>query len=822
METPPPHLVRFLASVRIITLRRAGARSGAWILAGTVTLFVVLAVITAWTLRGDILWLFFKCGVAALTLAGLVVWIQQARLLGTYRGVANCALPDPPSQLREEIVAAADFLDTEQRSELADLYLERLDRTIARGAPYPTRYSAPWRLQVPTLVLAVAAVGGLIMLRHAPMELGYSLLATATDGRPPVEPAPIWSSLTLELVFPRHTGRPPQILANPSGVLRVPAGTKVSAQVTPHTHSVALTGVLVTDAIDGSAATEIEFTDQGIIRHGEFTVRGSGSWQVVSGEQQAPAFPIEIEEDRSPEIELLPLSKDEANAAETDVVDLRFRARDDFGLVSAELVFELPAGEEQPEDTRVVRLPIDPPPPGARTWNHHYAWKLASLSVEDRVELTYWVEVRDNDPGLGTSPLEDPPGKVTRSAAMQLRIEDAESRHEDNLVALREIRDAAVDLLATRLTSPALAPSATADELSPLDRLFEMHSVLGASASLLGQLNLAIDALSVDTLSPERDVAVLTAIHERLLKLHREETLLHEDVRVLPGGEQHPGLVPALRAIARHNPKEVTGLEDEIIRLDDLVDTQIIEQIEGLVARLQTSQQRLVELLEALKAGDESVRAELELLHQRVLEDLRRVAQARSMLSKEVGSEFLNTDAFEAMQDQVQHQDVMEQLRRGEIDKALESARSALSEIQQLRDDVQGKLAEAPQASLSPEEQARLEVLRELSRIQDAQSGIRAESRKLHQQQRDALTELEVDSKRAQELKKRAKNILERYDHVRDARLGRRARTSFEDSRQALKHLVGELEKPDPGLLSSAEQADTAARAAASAAKHGQ
>ncbi|MGB1275845.1 MAG: hypothetical protein ACPG77_08850, partial [Nannocystaceae bacterium] len=491
-------------------------------------------------------------------------------------------------------------------------------------------------------------------------------------------------------------------------------------------------------------------------------------------------------------------------------------------MVSAELVFELPAGEEQPEDTRMVRLPIDPPPPGARTWNHHYAWKLASLSVEDRVELTYWVEVRDNDPGLGTSPLEDPPGKVTRSAAMQLRIEDAESRHEDNLVALREIRDAAVDLLATRLTSPALAPSATADELSPLDRLFEMHSVLGASASLLGQLNLAIDALSVDTLSPERDVAVLTAIHERLLKLHREETLLHEDVRVLPGGEQHPGLVPALRAIARHNPKEVTGLEDEIIRLDDLVDTQIIEQIEGLVARLQTSQQRLVELLEALKAGDESVRAELELLHQRVLEDLRRVAQARSMLSKEVGSEFLNTDAFEAMQDQVQHQDVMEQLRRGEIDKALESARSALSEIQQLRDDVQGKLAEAPQASLSPEEQARLEVLRELSRIQDAQSGIRAESRKLHQQQRDALTELEVDSKRAQELKKRAKNILDRYADVRDARLGRQARNSFEDSRQALKHLVGELEKPEPGLLSSAEQADKAARAAASAAKHGQ
>ena len=92
---------------------------------------------------------------------------------------------------------------------------------------------------------------------------------------------------------------------------------------------------------------------------------------------------------------------------------------------------------------------------------------------------------------------------------------------------------------------------------------------------------------------------------------------------------------------------------------------------------------------------------------------------------------------------------------------------------------------------------------------------------KLHQQQRDALAELDLDSDRAKELQKRAEKLLERYDEVRDARLGRRARNSFEDGRQALKHLAAELEKEKPGLLSSAEQADKAARALDSAATYG-
>ncbi len=805
----------------MISLRRLAARSGLWVVAGSGLLFVLFAVITAWTLRGDIFRIVCLCGVTALAALTTLALARRALHLRSLVNVARAI--DQKAPLREDLLAAAEFAVQPQRGELRDLFIARIDESLARTRPNPARYARGLQLRAPGLLLAAAVVSAGVGVFSPQTTTGFALLLAGRDGHPPRPPSPIWSSLVLDLTFPSHTGRQPQSLVNPSGVLRVPAGTEVGVNVTPlDADDLRLT--LVTDDSD-ETAEEVALVEVDGELLGQFVIRSSGSWQLHATGREAPTFPIELEVDQPPEIELLPLPRSQANAAETDVVDLRFRARDDFGLAAAELVFEVPevVGEtdEDAPAPRVVRLPIDPPPPGARVWNHHYSWDLKSLSVDDRVELSYWIEVRDNDPGLGLEPLPDPPGKVTRSAVLQLRVEDAESRHEENLVALRELRDAAVDLLATRMTSPALSEE-SGETLLPRDRLYELRSVLAASAMLLGQLSQAIEALSVDTLAPERDVAVLSAIHERLVKLHRDETQLHEQATFTDTGLPSPTLPTAFAGLVRHNAKEVAGLEDEIIRLDDLVDTQIMEQIESLVARLQASQQKLVELLEALKAGDESVRAEIELLHQRVRDDLRRVAEARSMLRKELNSEFLNSDAFAAMEQQVAHQDVMEQLRRGDVDGALQQARDALSEIQKLRDDVQGKLADTPQAQLSPEEQARLDLLRELSRIQDAQTGVKGHSRELHQQQRASQADLQVGEKQATSLAKQVEKLLEQFDEVRDARLGRNARNAFEDGRQALKRLQAELNKPNPSLLPSAERAQEALMALEDAARHAQ
>jgi DNA repair exonuclease SbcCD ATPase subunit len=313
---------------------------------------------------------------------------------------------------------------------------------------------------------------------------------------------------------------------------------------------------------------------------------------------------------------------------------------------------------------------------------------------------------------------------------MRLLLRDEAREHADNLESLAALRDAAVDLLARRMLADAPGPAdhvrtdsdpdlddPAVDELPPGDSaavrtLARARGLLAASEQLLAAIGAAIDALSVDNLTPARDVATLTAIHRRLMDLHRREAELHTEVP--QGAELTRSLAGPLARLAGMNRQQTAQLEDEIIRLDDLVDDQVVAQIEQLVARLQASQQKLIDLLEKLKAGDESVRGEIDQLQQRIREDLRRLAEARSKLDKEVGQEFLNLDAFDAMEAKMRQQDVSEQLRQGDVDGALQQARGALDELRTLRDSVQQRIGDNARAAegMTPQERARMELMR--------------------------------------------------------------------------------------------------------------
>ncbi|MCA9634984.1 MAG: protein kinase [Myxococcales bacterium] len=513
-----------------------------------------------------------------------------------------------------------------------------------------------------------------------------------------------------------------------------------------------------------------------------------------------------IEPDEAPEVELLPLAAADRAPSELDSVDITFRARDDFGIARAHLVIAADGGEG--EETR---LDLGAPPDQARAWNHRYAWDLSQMPIEERRALEYWIEVRDNDPArIGADPL---PGKVTRSTRMRLEIHDRESEHAANIEGLRELRDAAVDHLAHRLLAAAFAAEPPA-LLAALDEARSLHAEIG---DLLAGLATMIDQLSVDPLTRERDVANLTAIHRRLRAIYLDEAAAH--AKMPPGAELGAGgrartLLASLAAISE---RLVRQLEDEIIRLDDLVDNQIVDRIEALVARVEASQRKLVELLERLRAGDRTVEPAIEELQQRLREDLRRIAEARAQLHKEVDSEFLNLDAFRALESRLSHEDVMESLRRGDVDGALERARERLEELRGLRDSVQERLANAPSEQLSPQERARLVLLRELSRLQDTERGIEGESRTIHERWRAQVSQQALDDADATALKKRAEGLRESIESINDARLDREARRALDDAAEHLDRLSKtgnalEAQEGAEGLVDALERALAGAR----------
>ncbi|MCA9701659.1 MAG: hypothetical protein KC431_29330, partial [Myxococcales bacterium] len=488
----------YLGAVRRIQLRRG---LGAWGLEFVVVAALSTAVVVAtvgYTLRGDLGAIVGPTlGLAAL---GLLTFgrLRALRLglrspLTIARGIARAGGPlrmrprarssgsdarqraelERDAILRHEILGATELWQlepvtsgasadwTERSPELAAAYIRRIGATTLDLDP---RLALPLPYLLPRIILALTMVASAVgVLAGESGRQGLDLLLAAEDGRPPPPPQPVWTSLELELVYPAHTHRSPRRVTNPSGSLRMPAGTVVNVDMVVEQATEAVRLVMIPDSLELSAAPEpevhalerVDDTDGAASTssrwRGSFVVRGSGSWvvalvdddddrdpsELAVSERRSVPMPIELEVDAPPEVELLPLPATRREARETDRVELRFSARDDFGVVSAELVYELgEIGEE-----RRLRLPAGEAPGGAaRSWRHRYSWDLSAIPLDARSEVSYWIEVRDNDPGLGLQPLVDGPGKVAASARQQLVVHDSEAEHAENIRDLQAIR----------------------------------------------------------------------------------------------------------------------------------------------------------------------------------------------------------------------------------------------------------------------------------------------------------------------------------------------------------------------------------------------
>lgn len=775
---------------------------------------------------------------------------------GPLRQVATDEEREGDVVLRHELLGATQLWqalehdDTSDRHgsspELAAAYVQRVGVATLDLDP---KLALPRPRRAPRALGALLALGVLTGLVIDPLGArGVALLLAGADARPPPPPQPVWSSLMLVLDYPEHTRRPDRRVPNPSGTIRAPAGTRITLELEAAGPADAVRLVLTHGRLElasAPAAQVVEFERVGEPEDqrwsGQFTVRGAGSWVIAllddPGENDAAALAVaarrsapmgfELEVDAMPEVELLPLPDDQREVSETDRVQLRFSARDDFGLVGADLVYELLTAEGELERHR---LPAGKAPGGsARAWRHRYAWDLSAIPIEERSAVTYWIEVRDNDPGLGLTPLADGPGKVAASARQQLLLHDEEAEHAANIQDLQAIRDAAVDMLAARLTTLAfsdLDPKLIVGLTRKLRTARELHE---GAATLLTMIAAAVDALAVDTMIAEREVVTLAAIHERLLDLHRQEAALLDQLPILPTRgaerEREAELAPLLRKLGPHNQREREQLEDEIIRLDDLVDGQIIAHIETLVARLQVSQQKLVEKLEQLVSGDESVRPEIEQLEQRIREDMGRVQQARAQLRKELGDEWMNLDAFKVMQERMRSQELLEQLARGDVEGALEQARAQLDEIRSLREQVQQQGSESEAPALSEEDRQRMKMLRELSRLQDEQTGMRGETRRLREQWRDAVGDQSAEQRAVEQAGEQAKQLREAIEEIDDTNLSREGRAALEDAREALETLEAAAQDGDATqleLFEGAAQASEALDRARAGAKPGE
>jgi hypothetical protein len=816
-------LRRLLDRVRWVAAGRAGLAALIDTVLAVSALTVVAGAGAAWTLRGDVAAQLLALGSGGAGVLALAFATRRfAAIAGTrVRAAATIAgatgdlgrRADPlDGALRHEIRGAFDLFEGRGRAGSAELratYIGDVEMRLSARGVRPGAALGRARVARRTLAAIIILATILIASRFDTWTAGFERLRHGIDAREPPPPQPVWSALSLELSYPEHTGRPSRTVPNPSGALRAPAGTRVHLSLTPRV--VANAGAVVVaydpDELSRAPASERTALSPGAdgTLQGEFVVRGSGSWTVVLGEgeedaHRSAALPVELEPDRAPEIEVLPLSPAEQSVRDDDEVVIRWNAQDDFGVAAVELVYQLADGTTH-------RLPTQAPPSATRAWRTHTPWDISTIPSAARDEVLYWLEVVDNDPGLGLVPLPDGPGKRTKSATMRLQVEDEQAEHAENIASLRELRDAAVDALAARMLTPAFTDDGTS--LAP--RVEAARSLLAQIEALLTGMAATVDAISVDALAQDRDAKTLAGIHARLLAIHRKESAAH--AALVPGLEldDPPRAAAELGRIAPLHAQMRVALEDESIRLDDMVDGMLLERLEALVARLEATQRKLIELLEALQAGDETVRDQIEQLEQRRREDLRRLSEIRAQLRDELEQEYMNSDAFAILEQMAADEELQAMLQRGEVDRALERARGELDEVSRMRDQVQQQAGEGgPASPLSEEERKRIELLRELSRLQDEEGALRNRTGELQRNWREAVADRKASATDADAARKRGAAIREMLEEINDARLGREARRGLEDANAALDRLEQASGAGEPSALELADAADAA------------
>src|SRR5688572_14876108 len=218
------------------------AAAGLWGLTAVAGLALAGAVVTGETLRGDLAApVVGLLAVGATAVVGTRAVRRTRRLAGTRHRTAHTiaqnrgpltresAGDDASSRaLRREILAAVELtaafaphvLPPRGSRDLATAYVASV---AARARPCAPRLAAPpLRARNPVLALAsLAVLGAILTAAHPAVARGFALLVGADDGRPPVPPEPLWSSLRLTLAAPPHAGRPDRTVQNPSGSLRV-------------------------------------------------------------------------------------------------------------------------------------------------------------------------------------------------------------------------------------------------------------------------------------------------------------------------------------------------------------------------------------------------------------------------------------------------------------------------------------------------------------------------------------------------------------------------------------------------------------------------
>lgn len=697
--------------------------------------------------------------------------------------------------LRNDVTASLEFgrtlEDLRQKNQVSVAMIEQLLAKTqgdlkalgdkARQAVPPARLKLPVGV---TLAALAALMGCAVLAPQATLRgargllMGPELPVEVTSGK---ARASIIGDILLHFQYPDYTGLGKRTVQNSTGEIEVLKGTQVEIEGISLRPLQKAELVLTLDLPpkEGEAPAEGEAagkTTQRIVlqrRPGgrlvaSLTALHGGSYTVEATLEDGTEVhdgitrAIRVVPDESPRIEVT-RPQGEVDVSPLDQVTFNWLASDDFGLAEVAVVTAF-AGDEKDRKRTVIyspdaqqevlpgdARPVDDGSGGAlREKNGDYVLELAPLDLQPRDKLLVYLEAVDNDSITGP--------KVTSSPPVVLKVSSPEDKHLELIQSQEELFEAMLLLLADYLERPlgesyTEANGAVVEGVPPqwdAQRLSEVYKLaLGpfeGAGQLLETMGALVERMKQDPLMLKRDFELFSRTFRELTELRQAEGKLLDQLR--PASIEARLSRGQMGRLFDARVGTIRGTEHAIIRIEDLVASQRMENLLDTAKSLQDAKDRLKELLEKYKeTQDPELKAEIMRQMQRLRDRMREVMEKMQSQLKKLPKEHMNLEALERKEMAQKASDaansmeeMMKALEKGDIDKAMALMEQMEQDIDSMVSNMEGDFEEMQPEGLN-------ELDKKASELMDQINDLEAQEKQIAKETQEVTEEMERQHK---------------------------------------------------------------------------
>ena len=667
----------FLATVRRRLLLRSGLEAAGYGL-GALGLGLLGLGLTATAVGPASFWPIVTgtfCVALALAAVAFGVLLPARALRGDRAAARRTGLLAP--RLASDLLSAVELAEAAPNPRLASSapLVRAFRRQVASAiAPVAPERLVPLRSAVRALGIA-ALTGVLLIAALAAWPLAARGLRTLVH-RPSrfegaaVSTVPLVGDVRVTYSYPPYTGLPPRTVEGSTGDVAAVKGTRVHIEthpLRPARHAALLLGdagateipaVLVNDKVGDKLTADFTLTEDATYR---FWLEPSFGRAI---REERPHH-LTAESDAPPRVDIQGPA-DRLELATPRPIEIGFSATDDYGLGAVDLVFRV---GDRPEQRQTLREGA-----GATAVQGRTLWDPAPvLGGAGAERIAYRVEARDRDAVSGA--------KVGSSRTLYVVIQNPHDGIDDRIEKQRDLLERLVTDLAQRLESDGKSDGGSAAEAAErrIAAIAAVHASEEAHLALLGRL---LDEDRREGGLGKTMRAALAGIADRLERGLRAEAAALAAARG-KGGAGRARLEAAVT-------KQIAELESDVLRLDDLIGRERLEDLASLGKELTDAHARLQDLLARYKqTHDESLRRQLAReareLRARIADLAQKIAavQARN----EVPEEWRNMPDMKRLEAQARKLDeLLERGNDGDLDKALAELGDQLSGMRKMLD----------------------------------------------------------------------------------------------------------------------------------------